>query len=103
MNVIEINQNEFDEKVSSSDKKILIDVYAKWCGPCKMLSPIIDELANEIDNINFYKLDIDESEDIAKRYGIMSIPTLLIFDNCELKEKIVGFKSKEELKAILNK
>ena len=103
MNVIEINQNEFDEKVSNSDKKVLIDVYANWCGPCKMLSPIIDELANEIDNINFYKLDIDESEDIARRYGIMSIPTLLIFDNGELKEKIVGFKNKEELKEILNK
>lgn len=103
MNVIEIKQNEFDEKVSNSDKKVLIDVYANWCGPCKMLSPIIDELANEIDNINFCKLDIDESEDIARRYGIMSIPTLLIFDNGELKEKIVGFKNKEELKEILNK
>ena len=103
MNVIEIKQNEFDEKVSNSDKKVLIDVYANWCGPCKMLSPIIDELANEIDNINFYKLDIDKSEDIARRYGIMSIPTLLIFDNGELKEKIVGFKNKEELKEILNK
>ena len=102
MNVIEIKQNEFDEKVSNSDKKVLIDVYANWCGPCKMLSPIIDELANEIDNINFYKLDIDKSEDIARRYGIMSIPTLLIFDNGELKEKIVGFKNKEELKEILN-
>lgn len=102
MNVIEIKQNEFDEKVSNSDKKVLIDVYANWCGPCKMLSSIIDELSNEIDNINFYKLDIDKSEDIARRYGIMSIPTLLIFDNGELKEKIVGFKNKEELKEILN-
>lgn len=103
MNVIEIKQNEFDEKVSNSDKKVLIDVFASWCGPCRMLSPIIDELASENDNINFYKLDIDKSEDIARRYGIMSIPTLLIFDNGELKEKIVGFKNKEELKEILNK
>ena len=103
MSVIEIKQNEFDEKVSNSNKKVLIDVYAKWCGPCKMLSPIIDELARETNNINFYKLDIDESEEIAKRYGIMSIPTLLIFNNGELKEKIVGFKNKEELKHILSK
>ena len=88
------------EKVKESTKA-LVDCYATWCGPCKMLSPIIDELANEVTSYDFFKVDIDEAEEIAEEYGIMSIPTLLIFNNGELKEKIVGFKTKEELLEIL--
>lgn len=99
--VVEINSNEFDEKIKSSTKKVVIDCYAEWCGPCKMLSPIIDELASENDSYNFYKLNVDEAGDIAEKYGIMSIPTLLIFENGELKDTLIGFRSKEELKAII--
>lgn len=96
-----LNEKEFDNIINENDK-VLIDVYATWCGPCKMLAPIIEELASEIDDYKFYKLDIDSSLVLAQQYGIMSIPTLLIFENGKLKSKEVGFKSKEELKNILN-
>lgn len=97
--VNEILENEFQEKISSG--KVLVDCFATWCGPCRMLSPIIDELAKEINTYAFYKLDVDKNENIARQYGIMSIPTLLVFENGELKQTLVGFKSKEELKEIL--
>lgn len=97
--VEEINENVFEEKIKSG--KVLVDCYASWCGPCRMLSPIIDELSNEVSNYKFYKLNVDDAPDVSVRYGIMSIPTLLIFENGELKETLVGFKSKEELKKIL--
>ena len=97
--VKELKEDEF-EKVKESSKAI-VDCYATWCGPCKMLSPIIDELAEEVTSYDFYKVDIDEAENIAQKYGIMSIPTLLIFHNGELKDKLVGFKTKEELLEIL--
>jgi len=98
--VVEINQNEFDEKVKGS-KKVLVDCYAEWCGPCKMLSPIIDQLAEETDTCEFYKLNVDEAGDVAEKYGIMSIPTLLLFEDGELKDTFVGFRSKEELEEIV--
>ena len=100
MSVVEIKQDEFKIKVTNA-KKVLVDCYADWCGPCKMLSPIIDELAEEIEDVTFYKLNVEEAEDVAMEYEIMSIPTLLIFEDGELKDKLIGFKTKEELKEIL--
>ncbi len=97
--VREIMENEFDNVVSTG--KVLVDCYAPWCGPCKMLAPIIDELSKEIVTYKFYKLNVDEAESIAIRYGIMSIPTLLIFEDGALKQSVLGFKSREELKEIL--
>lgn len=97
--VEEINESVFNEKIKSG--KVLVDCYAEWCGPCKMLSPIIDEVSKEVDTYSFYKLNVDDNENISREYAIMSIPTLLIFENGELKEKLVGFKSKEELLEIL--
>ena len=94
-----INTNDFESNIAKG--KVLVDCYADWCGPCKMLSPIIDELANEINDVNFYKLNVDENEEIASKYSIMSIPTLLIFENGKLKTTSVGLKSKEELKELL--
>lgn len=97
--VKEINENEFDEVIKEG--KVLVDCYATWCGPCQMLSPIVEEVANEVKTYKFYKLDVDQNENIASKYGIMSIPTLLIFEDGNLKETLVGFKSKEELISIL--
>ena len=94
--VFEITQNEFREKVSQ-EGKVLVDCYAEWCGPCKMLSPVIDKLAEEMDSCAFYKLNVDNAENVTMEYGIMSIPTLLLFENGELKLKTVGFMSKDEL------
>ena len=99
MSVLEIKENEFEEKIKGN--KVLVDCYANWCGPCKMLSPIIDELSEEIDTYDFYKIDMDDAEEISEKYAIASIPTLLIFENGELKEQLTGFKSKEELEGIL--
>lgn len=93
--VEEINDARFEEVINN--KKVLVDCYATWCGPCRMLSPIIDELAEEITDYSFYKLDVDNSKEVTKEYGIMSIPTLLIFEDGKLKEKIVGFIPKDEL------
>lgn len=99
MEVINIKEEEFKDKVSTG--KVLVDCYAEWCGPCKMLSPIIDEIASEKEDYSFYKLNVDDCDTVTREYGVMSIPTLLIFENGELKEKLVGFRSKEELEGIL--
>ncbi len=99
--VREIKESEFDEVIKEG--KVLVDCFATWCGPCKMLSPIVDELADEVKTYSFYKLDVDEASEVPVKYGIMSIPTLLIFENGELKDKLVGFRTKEELSSILNK
>ena len=85
----------------SSNGKVVVDCFAEWCGPCKMLSPIIDELAEELTDVNFYKLNVDESVEVVRKYNIMSIPTILIFNDGELVNQSVGFKSKEELKDLL--
>ena len=97
--VKEIKEAEFDGVISTG--KVVVDCYAPWCGPCRMLSPIIDELAEENNDYTFYKLNVDDAEEVSRKYGIMSIPALLIIENGELKQKLVGFKTKEELKEIL--
>jgi len=97
MSVVEITDQEFEEKVKKSQGKVLVDCFAEWCGPCKMLSPIIDEIAEEIDTCTFYKLNVDNSTEVVTEYGIMSIPTLLYFENGELKNQSAGFMAKEDL------
>ena len=93
--VNEITDQTFEEL--TKEGKVLVDCFATWCGPCRMLSPIIDALAEENKDYKFYKLDVDNSNEVVKKYGVMSIPTVLIFENGELKGKNVGFISKEEL------
>lgn len=97
--VEEITEKEFAEKIK--DGKVLVDCYAPWCGPCRMLGPIVEELSTEITDYKFYKLNVDEAEEISIKYGVMSIPTLLVFEQGELKNTYVGFRSKSELKDIL--
>lgn len=94
--VNKITDLDFDEKINVN-KKVVVDCYADWCGPCKMLSPIIDEVANELTDCDFYKMNVDEASVIPRKYGIMSIPTILIFENNEFKKQLIGFRSKEEL------
>ena len=97
--VEEITEKEFAEKIK--DGKVLVDCYAPWCGPCRMLGPIVEELSTEITDYKFYKLNVDDAEEISIKYGVMSIPTLLVFEQGELKNTYVGFRSKSELKDIL--
>ena len=101
MEVISISENEFEEKVLKADKKVFVDFYADWCGPCKMLSPVIDEIATDYDNVYFYKVNVDNAEGIARNYGIMSIPTLIVFKNGEIVNKSVGLLSRDELKSFI--
>lgn len=91
----EITTDEF--KTLISEGKVVVDFFATWCGPCKMISPVMDEISNELTNINFYKVDVDKNEDIAREYGIMSIPTIIIFENGKVVNTIVGLKSKSDL------
>ena len=100
MEVIEIKENEFNDKIKEG--KVLVDCYATWCGPCRMLSPIIDELATNREDTHFYKLDVDEADSICKDYGIMSIPALLLFKDGKLITKSVGLKQIDELEEMLN-
>lgn len=97
--VKELNEKDFTNEIKEG--KVLVDCFAEWCGPCKMLSPIIDEVSEEITDVKFYKLNVDDNQEISEQYKIMSIPTLLIFENGELKNTVVGLKSKEEIKELL--
>ena len=97
--VKQITDKEFDEVIKTG--KVLVDFYADWCGPCKMLSPVIDELSEELSDVNFYKLNVDESDEVVRKYSVMSIPTLLVFEQGELKTTSVGFKNKDQVKELL--
>ncbi len=96
MEVIKLTSQNFQKEVKESNKTVLIDFYADWCGPCKMMSPIIDEIAEEANNdIKVCKLNVDEASDVASEYGIMSIPTLIIFKNGVAVNTLVGLQDKE--------
>lgn len=103
MSVKKISEKDFNKVISNKEKKVIVDCYAEWCGPCRMLSPIIDELKEEIDSCEFYKLNVDEAENISREYGIMSIPTILIFKDGKEINKSIGLKTKEELKELIEK
>ena len=94
MNYIK-NEKEFDEVIKKD--KVVIDFYAEWCGPCKMLSPILDKVSKEL-NLDTYKVNVDEVEDVARQYGIMSIPTVMIFEKGNMTKKNVGFMDEAELR-----
>ena len=93
----------FNEEVLSSDIPVLVDFYADWCGPCKMLAPVIEALAAEMEGkAKIGKLNVDDSPETAQKYGIMSIPTLLYFKNGELVNKSIGVVAKSEIEQVLN-
>lgn len=103
-NVKQLKQNEFDNMVLKSDKPVLVDFSATWCGPCRMLAPVIDSLAEDYkDKVNVYQVDVDECGSIAQRYGIMSIPTVLTFNNGELNDRTVGLTQKGNLEKLISK
>ena len=88
----------FDADVLGSDIPVVVDFFATWCGPCRMMAPVIEELAEEYDGkVKIGKLDVDENSDVAARYGVMSIPTIILFKNGEIFSKSVGLQDKEVL------
>ena len=101
--IVTLTTSTFDETVASSDKPIIVDFWAEWCGPCKMIAPILGEIANEQEgNLTVAKLNVDENPDIAMRFNVMSIPTLLVFDGGEVRKRLVGAKGKGQLLQELN-
>lgn len=92
-----INSQEFDNTIESG--VVVVDFFATWCGPCKMLSPVIDELSGELENVNFVKVDIDQSMDLAQKFKIVSVQTLKVFKNGEEVDTLMGFMPKEVLKS----
>ena len=102
-NVVEFTSDNWNKEVVASATPVLVDFWAEWCGPCKMIAPILDELASEYDGkVKVGKVNIDESPSIATQYGIRAIPTLLIFKDGEVAEQVVGLRSKRDLKANLD-
>ncbi len=93
----------FDTEVLGSDKPVLVDFWATWCGPCQKQGPIIEALADEISDVKIGKLDVDAEQDIAARYNIMSIPTVILFDKGEVAAKTVGLSNRESLMQMMGK
>jgi thioredoxin 1 len=92
-----LNDSTFDEVIGSSDQPVVVDFWAEWCGPCKMIAPILEEIADEQEAITVAKLNVDDSPDVAMRYQVMSIPTLIVFQNGEVAKRMVGAKGKGQL------
>lgn len=96
--MIHLENENFDELIKD---KVVVDFFATWCGPCKMLGPVFEELSNEINDIKFIKVDIDEHEDLCKKYKVMSVPTLIVFDKGEEVKRNIGFIPKDKLKEFI--
>lgn len=101
MEVLTITKENFESEVLQSDKPVLMDFWAVWCGPCRMVSPIVDEIANERDDIKVGKINVDEQSELSQQFGVMSIPTLVVMKNGEIANKAVGALPKDEILALL--
>lgn len=101
MSVLKINKENFETEVLNAQGTVLVDFFADWCGPCKMLSPVIDEIAEEQTELKVCKVNVDDEPELASRYGVMSIPTLVVIRNGKEVNKSVGVISKEEILALV--
>ena len=104
MSVINLTTENFEEEVTQSRVPVLIDFWATWCGPCKMMAPVVEQISEEMgESAKICKVNIDEQGELAERFNIMSIPTFILIENGEEKEKMIGAMPKEELSKIFNK
>ncbi len=102
-NIMNINQDSFQQSVLEAQKPVLVDFWAPWCGPCRAVAPIVEELAKEYTGkVDFAKVNVDESPFVASKYGVMSIPTLIMFKGGKPMEQVVGFKPKGQLKKLID-
>lgn len=95
MAIVTANSNDFNEKIANG--LTLVDFYADWCGPCKMLAPVLEQVDQELEGVNIVKVDVEESKDLAKQFNVYSIPTLIIFKDGEQVAQSLGFQPKEQL------
>jgi len=102
MKALNINKNNLEEEVIRSDKPVLVDFWASWCGPCRMVIPIVEEIAEEREDIKVCKINVDEEPELAARYGIMTIPTLMVVENGEIKKQVSGARSKAQILAMFD-
>ena len=101
MSAIHINKNNFHDEVLNSDRKVLLDFWAPWCGPCRMVVPIIEEIAKERPDIKVGKINVDEEPELASRFGVMSIPTLVVMENGKILEQALGARPKDSILSML--
>ena len=97
MAIIKLTKDNFEQEVLKSEKPVLVDFYADWCGPCQMLSPVVDEVAEERDDIKVGKINVDEQHELASEFGIMSIPTLVVMKNGKIVQQVSGARPKEAI------
>lgn len=101
MSILQITKNNFNSEVMNSEKPVLIDFWASWCGPCRMLSPIVDEIAEETTDVKVGKVNIDEQPELARQFGVMSIPTLVLIKDGKVAQRSVGVKPKAAIVAMM--
>lgn len=101
MSAISANKNNFNQEVLNSDKPVLIDFWAPWCGPCRMVVPLVEEIAKERSDIKVVKINVDEEQELAMQFGVMSIPTLVVMKNGKIVNQVTGARPKAQILAML--
>lgn len=101
MSAISVNKNSFNQEVLNSDKPVLMDFWAPWCGPCRMVVPLVEEIAKERSNIKVVKINVDEEQELAMQFGVMSIPTLVVMKNGKIVNQVTGARPKAQILAML--